>query len=214
MSVIRVACVFTALGLFVACDTASAPPTVAPSALPGADSASAAPAAASASSGAAPALAPAASAAGRLERLVTMLDACDPDTFNAVLGPGSCIRSGGMRFETFIAELTRHAVAGPWRFSPDVEHVTEGTTLVATNRGGEVHTFTEVENFGGGIVPSLNELAHVPEVAPECAALAPDSEDFVPPGGMYREEVGETGTVKFQCCIHPWMKLEAQVASR
>jgi hypothetical protein len=85
--------------------------------------------------------------------------------------------------------------------------------FVAMNRGGEVHTFTEVETFGGGIVPPLNDLSHNPVVARECAALEPD--DFVAPGGSYREEPLEhAGTAKFQCCIHPWMRLEVKVAAK
>ena len=33
--------------------------------------------------------------AGAGHRNVQILDACDPDTFNAVLGEGSCVRKGG-----------------------------------------------------------------------------------------------------------------------
>jgi hypothetical protein len=85
--------------------------------------------------------------------------------------------------------------------------------FVAVNRGGEVHTFTEVAQFGGGIVPILNTLTNNPVVAPECNALEPD--DFVAPGGTYREEPLEgSGTARFQCCIHPWMRLEVKVASK
>ena len=84
---------------------------------------------------------------------------------------------------------------------------------MAINRGGEVHTFTEVEEFGGGIVPPLNDLSHNPVVAPECASLDPD--DFVAPGATYREEALEhAGTARFQCCIHPWMRLEVKVAEK
>jgi hypothetical protein len=78
------------------------------------------------------------------------------------------------------------------------------------NKGGEARTFTEVAEFGGGIVPSLNQLAHVPQMAPECGAL--EADDFVAPGATYREGVQHAGTLKFQCCIHPWMRLEAQAA--
>ena len=42
------------------------------------------------------------------------------------------------------------------------------------------------------------------EVAPECRTLAAD--DFIPPGGTYSDEVEETGTERYQCCIHPWMR--------
>ena len=46
------------------------------------------------------------------ERLVSMMDACDPTTFNAVIGPGACVRPGGVRFDDFIAELTRRGEIG------------------------------------------------------------------------------------------------------
>jgi|RhiMetdeSRZDD1v2_1073273.scaffolds.fasta_scaffold07319_16 plastocyanin len=154
----------------------------------------------------------AAAAGGQLERQVTMQDACDPTTFDAVIGAGACVRSGGMTFQKFIDELTKHAAVGAWHFAPPITTAKVGQTFVAINRGGEEHTFTEVKEYGGGIVPDLNTLAHVPVVAPECAALEED--DFVKPGATYREEIGEAGTVKFQCCIHPWMRLEARVSEK
>jgi plastocyanin len=147
---------------------------------------------------------------GREDVLVNMHDACDSETFNAVLGPGTCVRAGGITFEHFITELTRLGSIGSWRFAPSAGSVRVGQTFVATNTGGEAHTFTEVAEFGGGVVPLLNELSHLPDVAPECTAIQPD--DFVPSGGTYREAVDRTGSVKFQCCIHPWMQLE--VSSR
>ena len=30
--------------------------------------------------------------------------------------------------------------------------------------------------------------------------------DRIPPGGTYSDEVEETGTELYQCCIHPWMR--------
>jgi plastocyanin len=146
---------------------------------------------------------------GRHEVVVNILDACDADTFNNAGLGHICDRSGGVKFDQFIAELTLLGSIGPWRFAPSNANVEVGQEFVATNRGGETHTFTEVAEFGGGILPLLNDLAHVPDVAPECDPAALDPDDFVPPGGTYRETVSHTGNLKFQCCIHPWMRLEA-----
>jgi plastocyanin len=149
--------------------------------------------------------APAAARAEESVRRIEVLDACDPTSFNAVLGEGTCTRPGGLSFSSFIAELTARGEAGAWRFAPGNNvQARVGQTLLALNRGGEVHTFTEVEEFGGGIVPVLNELSHNTEVAPECQSLAPG--DFIPPGGTFSDEVEETGTERYQCCIHPWMR--------
>ena len=142
--------------------------------------------------------------------IVNVTDTCDPDTFNAVIGPGTCVRAGGMKFDDFIAQLTRLGFVGPWRFAPTTVNAQTGQSFMATNRGGEVHTFTEVEEFGGGIVPNLNALAHTPTVAPECLALDPD--DFIAPGQTYEEDIEEVGSEKYQCCIHPWMRLTAHVS--
>ncbi len=79
-----------------------------------------------------------------------------------------------------------------------------------TNRGGRVHTFTAVANFGGGFVPLLNETM---TPALECGS------NFVPNPGVEFVEVGEseqlsglgTGLHKFQCCIHPWMRAAVRV---
>jgi plastocyanin len=149
---------------------------------------------------------------GGLERPITMQDACDPDTFNAAIGPGTCVRPGGTPFDTFIAQLQRNQRAGAWDFQPGKTTAKVGQTLVAINRGGEVHTFTEVQAFGGGIVPVLNQLSGTPNVAPECQTL--EADDFVAPGATYRETLHEAGNAKFMCCIHPWMKLEARVTER
>ena len=140
--------------------------------------------------------------------VVNILDACDGDSFNAILGAGKCTRAGGVKFDQFIAELTHLGSIGAWRFG-GAGNVQVGQDFVATNRGGEVHTFTEVAEFGGGLEPLLNELSHVPDVAPECSLEALEPDDFVPPGGTYRETVSHSGNLKFQCCIHPWMRLEA-----
>jgi plastocyanin len=144
-------------------------------------------------------------------RLVTIMDACDPTSVNAALGAGSCARQGGVPFDVFIAQLTKHQFAGAWHFAPAVVNVQLGQTLIARNNGGEVHTFTEVENFGGGIVPLLNQLSGNPDPAPECLALT--GSDFIPPGGTASDDEDESGTELYQCCIHPWMRTVVHVGA-
>ena len=149
--------------------------------------------------------APAEVRADESTRRIEILDACDPLSFDAAIGAGTCTRPGGLSFSSFIEQLTAKGEVGAWRFAPaNNVQARVGQTLLAINRGGEVHTFTEVEEFGGGVVPLLNELSHNTEVAPECLALAPS--DFIPPGGTASDEVEDAGTEKYQCCIHPWMR--------
>jgi hypothetical protein len=141
---------------------------------------------------------------GGEQRLVQMMDACDPQTFNAALGEGSCVRNGGVEFAKFLQLLGNHQKVGSWHFSPASLNVRVGQELLAVNRGGEVHTFTEVAEFGGGFIPDLNELSGLPVPAPECLALDPG--DFVPAGGTAADAVEEEGTELYQCCLHPWMR--------
>ncbi len=142
--------------------------------------------------------------AGSEERRVTMMDGCDPESFNAA--NVACVRSGGVTFQRFLELLGKHQTVGAWRFSPGTINASVGQTLLAINQGGEVHTFTEVQHFGGGIVDTLNTLSGNPVPAPECQNLAPG--DFIAPGASYTDEVEEPGTEHYQCCIHPWMRLE------
>jgi hypothetical protein len=144
--------------------------------------------------------------------MINMLDNCDGDTFNANIRPGACVRNGGLKFDDFIAQLTRLGFVGSWHFSRPVTNARVGDSLLVTNRGGEEHTFTEVEEFGGGIVANLNDLAGVPNVAPECLNLAPG--DFVAPGQTFTETEDEEGDEKYQCCIHPWMRLDLHVTEK
>lgn len=139
---------------------------------------------------------------GRPVAVVRMNDACDPITFAGV--PGGCQRSGGMTQDQFIAQLTQLQRVPAWNFNPPDLFLRAGNEYLAVNAGGEVHTFTEVEEFGGGIVGFLNDLAGVPAVAPECEVLGPG--DFIPAGGSSPTSEAEPGDEKYQCCIHPWMR--------
>ena len=137
---------------------------------------------------------------GGSDRMVSMMDACDHDSFTA---QGiECARNGGVQFGDLIAQLIAHQSAGAWHNSPSQMDAKVGLTLLAVNKGGEVHTFTKVAHFGGSIVPELNPLLGNVPPAPECLA----EHNFVAPGGTDADDVVQSGTTLYQCCIHPWMR--------
>ena len=149
-------------------------------------------------------------AAGRTQNVIDLHDACDPESFNAAVGPGTCVRNGGVSFENFLELLTRHHSVGAWRFTPPQTNMGVGDVLMAVNVGGETHTFTEVEEFGGGIVPDLNQRMGLTTVAPECN---PATLTFIPAGGSTSETENDEGVEKYQCCIHPWMRAEVRIGA-
>ena len=146
---------------------------------------------------------------------VQMRDECDPVTFNAVLGEGACVGDGTVTFADFIAELAATRQVATWLFDPSLATVRAGKKIVARNVGGETHTFTEVAEFGPGIVPELNELVFgVPgPPLPEFLTLGPD--DFIAPGRKVKIRTGEHGLEpgmhRFECAIHPWMQATIEV---
>ncbi|HEU5249115.1 MAG TPA: hypothetical protein VFW15_03945, partial [Thermoanaerobaculia bacterium] len=76
-------------------------------------------------------------------------------------------------------------------------------TVTVKNEGGRGHTFTEVANFGGGFVPPLNGVLAFAE---ECATATP-----LPPGSTQQVMGLDVGIHRFQCCIHPWMRMLIKV---
>ena len=153
---------------------------------------------------------------------VELRDDCDPATFNAVLGAGTCVGNGGTTFQEFQAELADKQEVGAWKNNPDDFHIVGGA-ISALNIGGEPHTFTEVAQFGGGFVAPLNDGSGNPIAAPECAQTATDG-SLTPTAGAIATtaRAGEVvssgslsiGTHRFQCCIHPWMRTEVTVRGR
>jgi plastocyanin len=139
-------------------------------------------------------------------RPIQILDACDPTSFDAVFGVGTCIRPGGRTLTDFIGEVSAKGEADAWRFAPGNIEARVGQTLLAVNNGGEKHTFTEVKKFGGGLNTTLNELSHNTEVAPEC-----NTSTMIAAGGSQTDELDEPGTELYQCCIHPWMRTTVTV---
>ena len=136
---------------------------------------------------------------------LSIQDQCDPASFNAALGAGTCTKQGIVTFSQFNAELnSTHRVAA-WQFVPTNLAIRIGQSIAAKNDGGEVHTFTEVAAFGGGIVPSLNQASGNTVEAPECKTLT--ATDMVMPGAMFTTDPETSaGTELYQCCIHPWMR--------
>src|SRR5215475_9313488 len=146
-------------------------------------------------------------------KTVKLMDACDPDTFNAPppvgVGPGTCSRSGGVQFANFIDQLTRHHSIGAWHMAPGVVTLKVGEVLSAFNHGGEAHTFTEVEEFGGGNVPFLNQILGLTFVPPECAQAK-----LLQPGQSSSEVENDEGVEHYQCCIHPWMRADVRISGK
>jgi len=145
---------------------------------------------------------------------IVALDECDPVTFNAALGPDFC-KNVALGASTTLSDLFAEAAAGhpdpKWDFEPDLLTVKEGTTVSVVDQGGEPHTFTEVEHFGGGFIPGLNAGQ---ETVPECAGgfanvavartrILQGSTVLVP--GLSR------GEHRFHCCVHPWMRVKVEV---
>ena len=143
-------------------------------------------------------------------RTVDMLDRCDPQSFNDAFGPGTCVFDHpGVSVGTFLSVLERAQTMGAWHFAPGVVRLREGQAFQARNSGGELHTFTEVEEFGGGFIPELNDLTGNPVPAPECLDVA--SLEFIAPGETNEAEVEPPGTHRYMCCIHPWMRATVTV---
>jgi plastocyanin len=145
-------------------------------------------------------------------RQVQMLDDCDPATFNAAIGPGTCVKDGTTTFQTFIGQLLAQGLAPAWRFAPSQLNLDAGGTLQANNRGGEDHTFTEVANFGGGCIAALNDLLGLTPV-PECAGFPGGAfaATLVPAGGTVTTAPLPPGIHRYECLIHPWMQTTVTV---
>jgi hypothetical protein len=139
---------------------------------------------------------------------ISIRDYCDPNDPGWAPTGGCVLKDGDVTVAEFNALLTSvlsTAVVGhpAWRFQPSfVETEPEGAIRVS-NDGGRPHTFTEVAQFGGGMVPPLNKgLVE----APECA-----SAKVIPPGEHELLRRLAVGTHLFQCCIHPWMRALVKV---
>jgi hypothetical protein len=147
---------------------------------------------------------------------VVALDECDPATFNdpGAAGPGFCLNVA-LGASTVFSNLLAEAAAGTpdpnWNFSPNAMTIRKGSLLSVVDQGGEPHTFTEVAQFGGGFLPPLNGgQATVPECNGGFANVAV-AKTRVLQGSRLEVNNLSKGKHLFQCCIHPWMRIEVDV---
>jgi hypothetical protein len=86
---------------------------------------------------------------------IVAIDACDPTTFDAALGPDFCrnVTFAALGHAVTLSDLfSQPAAVTPnpgWDFAPDAVSVVRGTPVSVVNQGGEPHTFTEVQKFVG-----------------------------------------------------------------
>ena len=144
---------------------------------------------------------------------VKVRDACDPASFNAVLGAGACIDGGNVTFDAFIDRLIGSGAHPLWRFTPGRSTVPAGQTIPVSNVGGEFHTFSRTVEFGGGFVEELNELLGLDEIADGCTQPPGVTNLFLAAGdtGTISTDALGSGTHRFICCIHPWMRATYRV---
>ena len=154
---------------------------------------------------------------GHRGNVITVADRCDPATFNAMFGAGTCMATPGTHVTVgvFLATLTANPArvlakrdAVGWENEPYRTRITQGQDLVITNTGGETHTFTRVAKYGGGCLPPLNAIFGL--------AMYPGSAtDFGPstilPGATLHVSNLAVGKYKFECLVHPWMRTDVRV---
>jgi plastocyanin len=160
-------------------------------------------------------------------REVRLQDRCDPASFNEAIpsapgDPPTCIPHGGQKtvtFGQFLAKLNPMDFGHPkWNNHPDELDLKQGDEISVVVRGGEFHTFTEVDEFGGGCIPFINEALGLADPGFDPADCDPHGSGLiiqtgVLPNGLSTLHVGglDEGTHKFMCLIHPWMKTVVEV---
>ena len=139
---------------------------------------------------------------------VAVLDDCDP-TDPAWAATGGCtLEDGDVTVQEFNdllrSPLSLATIGHPaWRNDPLYLTIEPDDTVKVRNKGGRLHTFTEVAAFGGGRVPGLNV-----GLTPASECVSPDivGPTELPPGARLKVTGLSVGNHLFQCCIHPWMR--------
>jgi hypothetical protein len=139
-------------------------------------------------------------------------DDCEPTSFNAAIGAGTCVTDGDTTFDDFIAQLIADGEVDDWEFHSDDTHIDQGERLEVVGAGGEFHTFTRVDRFAGGCVREINDLLGLEDLDPAfCLQALQDT--GVPSGVTVTVDSDdlERGVNMFQCLIHPWMQATVEV---
>jgi plastocyanin len=167
-------------------------------------------------------------------RQLQINDNCDPATFNAAIPqiPNLCQGDGTTPFQTFFAAVGATGQAKGWNFKPETLHVKAGEPVNLINNGGETHTVTNVDAFGGGYIIPLNGLLAqfgLGTPRPECLQ---DGQQTVQIPGLLLAPAAESATnlvvhygevdqlntgpgtpfparntpYLLECCVHPWMQ--------
>jgi hypothetical protein len=155
---------------------------------------------------------------------IALVDNCDPADPN--WAPVGCLQDTGdvtaEEFDLFLrsplydndgnplSTAGQFLVGHPsWRNDPSHTVIKDGKQLHVTNEGGRPHTFTKVAEFGGGRVPPLRVGT---QMAPECALPAGQTDPYlVAPGARLKLTTSGEGIMRFQCCLHPWMRATVRV---
>lgn len=144
---------------------------------------------------------------------VRIEDACDPRTFPP---EAQCQGNGDVTFQEMLAKA--NPIDGghkKWFFHLGSGHIKAGEALRIVNEGGEPHSFTEVSAYGTGVVPPLNGAlpAGTPPAVPVGFASIEEATGatLVLPNGTRTVNGLSVGRHKFQCLIHPWMRLDVEV---
>ncbi len=140
-------------------------------------------------------------------------DNCDAATFNAVIGPDTCVGDGNTTFDEFVAALPSGGHP-KWRNQPESTEIEKGASIKLVNRGGEFHTFTEVINFGVGGLVDILDSSQPPGTPQAIPVDGFENLQFLPPGSVTKLPVLAPGTHRFQCMIHPWMRSTVVVKHR
>jgi plastocyanin len=106
--------------------------------------------------------------------------------------------------------LTSTVIGHPsWRNEPSHLATNQGRAVRVTNTGGRNHTFTKVEEFGGGTIAPLSAgLTKAAECPASPANIGPL---ILAPGATTQVTNLQPGLHKFQCCFHPWMRATIRV---